>query len=293
MRRFPLLLLLAVLVLPAHAVADTPAFLDDVLSQVCSTLQTAEKCSKCACEPFTQSNPTQNWDAATPIPTCTLMRVHGVSEGGKKIEAIHVICGSAKALYHGGKIADLSAPAGLDRKVSFAVTRSKQHYDMCPGACRHLPVGAVHLFEILLSVDARTGQFAGAPNQQHGEKVERLESHTKELASCYMADDREPMSCFVTTLGYRSRLVYPAKKRQAAMSGWTRTWKLGGPHGMALTVGKLTGKGARSARKEAVGRAPRLSHFRDLEKRPDTVRATEKGEGLRLKIARTPTRPVQ
>jgi hypothetical protein len=288
--RFVPLLLGFLTVIPL-ATADTPGFLDPVMGQVCGTLQAAEKCTKCTCEAITQSNPTQTWDKATVIPTCTLVLVAGLSESSQRVNALHAVCGSPKALYHGGRVAQTTAPADIQRKASIEVTDSKQHYDMCPGGCGHLAVGAVHLFEIVVSIDERTGQFAGVATDPDG-PTERLESRAKELVTCYMADDKEPLTCFATTLAYANRLVYPHKKRQARMKGWTRTWKLGGGRfGMALKVGKLTGKNARSAKDDGVGKAPLVSHFIDMEKRSDTVKVTEDTEGRLLTIDRTPPRP--
>ncbi|MFT5433248.1 MAG: hypothetical protein ACI9OJ_003953, partial [Myxococcota bacterium] len=132
-----------------------------------------------------------------------------------------------------------------------------------------------HLFEIEVTKDERTGEES---------KHERLQSNSTTLVSCYMKDDKEPVECFATSLAYENRLFYPSKKRQKKFKGWKRTWSMGGPFGMRLKVGKITGRDSKSARKEAVGQAPAVSQFRDLGKRSDTVSITEKGQGVRIEV---------
>lgn len=290
MRQSPLRILLLLLLITSapfsEASADTPGFLDgEVLDEVCARLRLAEQCPKCTCEPVTQSNPTQDWTKATLIPTGTLVLISGARDAEMVVKALHVVLGSEKGLYLGGKVVDLSAHTRASRKSSYRVVKSAQHYDMCSDACRHSSVGAVHLFEIEYTVDDATDDT---------DRGEHLESVTRELASCYMADDKEPAVCYVTTLGYENRLTYTGKKKKP-MKGWGRTWAIGGKLGMSLAVGPIRGKDAKSARKEAVGQAPRTSTFDRLEKRGDTVKATEKGQGSRLPITllgrnRPPTR---
>ena len=268
MKKLGLILLLAC---AQTATADTPAFLDGkVLDTVCKPMKAFEKCPTCECEPITQSNPTEQWTLdATDIPTATLVRVHG-KVGERKVEAIHVVLGHEKALYLGGRAIDVSTEKGF--QASYKIIGSQRHYEMCPGACGHDTVGAVHLFEV--------EEYLNEPTE--ADNGMRHESKTRSLVSCYMYDDKEPVECFKTTLGFEQRPFHPARKRQKRFVGWQRTWGFGGSTGMLFKVGKLKGKGARAAKKEGVGQAPKVSPFRELGKRPDTVKITEKGQGTRV-----------
>ena len=261
---------LTVLLLAAPAaMADVPAFLDGaVMDRLCAQLRATDACPECKCDAITQSNPTPQWtENATSIPTGVLVLVSGATAAGAHVKKLHAILGTERKLVDGGVVADLSVNAGVDAKADFQVPMSQRHYDMCSDACRHTAVGAIHLFEVEVSRDERTALE---------KEEERHHSRTRMLVSCF-EENKVPV-CYGTTIGFQQRRVFPKRRQKAKpMRGWSRSWKVGGKLGTQLVVGPLRGAGARAARKEAVGRAPRASFFHQIGKRGDTVRLTAAG----------------
>lgn len=250
--------------LPARA--DVPAWVDGpVFKQQCADLRATLGCPACRCEAVTQTPPGSFEITATDYLAGLLVELEGEAASGQPVHQVRAILGHDKQLYDGGAILDLTRLAGPSARAQWHIERSKQLYDMCPGACEHDAVGAIHAFELEVSVvTAKPG---------HLDTV--LEHRARRLTACFERD-KAPV-CVTLPLGaVDTEVVTPraqakgkagaGKERRSRKGDWSRTWDMGGKAGMQLIVSVPKGKLPKGS---AVAKAPRASYFQHLAARPD------------------------
>lgn len=264
---------LSLLLFSPAALADVPAWTDDPpFERFCDELREKLSCPDCSCQAVTQSNPTEDASEVSGIPTGLVVYVQGMQEDGMNVRVMRAVLGAEGKLFDAGTIGDASSHMGQPRMGTVEIRSSAQHYDMCPGACPHSPVGMVHAFEVVTTfVDSDL------------ENPERsTEETTIELALCFdPAGDSGPKDgakpgCWLLPIGGSSAKLHydmlsDVPPKQLKKTTWSRSWKLAGGD-VTLTLGPLKGTVPRAIKQGPAAKAPKKGHLDGLPGRAD-VRA--------------------
>ncbi len=247
----------AALLLSPAASADTPAWTDDPgFAGLCNEMRRDAGCAVCTCEAWTQTLPGPLKGTGVDLEAGVLVHLNGKATHGGTVNQLRVVLGNAKTFVDAGVVLAADANSTVATKLDYAKTA--QFYDMCPGACEHQPVEAVHLFE--LTASKRVENSGGSVT---------VTTH-KQLTACFKppAKDAKP-GCWSVPLSEKVEGFKTASDTKPGRTvGWERSWSTGGTSGMQLVLGTPKGH---SAIPTAVQKAPTASYFHALPDRSDAA----------------------